>query len=320
MAAVNLGRPASLSQSPISRDDASEILSSISMAAFLCLLIPQLAANYKLKSADSLSMAFLFIWLLGDVTNLLGGLANGIAPASIAVTTYLCFSDSTLICQCLYYNSKRRIQNFVQPGTPRSQSPERRPLLEPADSSEDVNSTGHYQIASPGSNQVVDKDEETDISTVRTLHDWRFNAACLAMVAVLGISGWFVLRQFGLLGDESPPGAVSVTELPGISESVGSALGVIGAICYLCARIPQIIKNYRGKSCEGLAPLFLLLSITGNLTYGMSVIAYKQDREYLLTSLPWLMGSLGTIVEDGIILFQVRLYARVQEPVESSSL
>ncbi|UQC84184.1 uncharacterized protein CLUP02_09680 [Colletotrichum lupini] len=243
MAAVNLGRPASLSQSPISRDDASEILGSISMAAFLCLLIPQLAANYKLKSADSLSMAFLFIWLLGDVTNLLGGLANGIAPASIAVTTYLCFSYSTLICQCLYYNSKRRIQNFVQPGTPRSQSPERRPLLEPADSSEDVNSTGHYQIASPGSNQVVDKDEETDISTVRTLHDWRFNAACLAMVAVLGISGWFVLRQFGLLGDESPPGAVSVTELPGISESVGSALGVIGAICYLWSGFTRVYKS-----------------------------------------------------------------------------
>lgn len=162
-----------------------------------------------------------------------GGLANGIAPASIAVTTYLCFSDSTLICQCLYYNSKRRIQNLVQPGTPRSQSPERRPLLEPADSSEDVNSTGHYQVASPSSTQVVDKDEETDISTVRTLHDWRFNAACLVMVAILGISGWFVLRQLRLLGGENPPGAVSVTELPGISESVGSALGVIGAICYL---------------------------------------------------------------------------------------
>ncbi|KAK1722634.1 PQ loop repeat-domain-containing protein [Colletotrichum acutatum] len=250
MAAVNLGQPALLSPGPISQDDASEILGSISMAAFLCLLIPQLAANYKLKSADSLSMAFLFIWLLGDVTNLLGGLANGIAPASIAVTTYLCFSDSTLICQCLYYNSKRRIQNLVQPSTPRSQSPERRPLLEPADSSEDVNSTGHYQVASPGSTQVVDKDEETDISTVRTLHDWRFNAACLVMVAILGISGWFLLRQLGLLGGEDPPGAVSVTELPGISESVGSALGVIGAICYLCARIPQIIKNYRGKSCE----------------------------------------------------------------------
>ncbi|CCF35812.1 vacuolar membrane PQ loop repeat protein [Colletotrichum higginsianum] len=62
-------RLALLPQSLISRDDASEILGSISMAAFLCLL---LAANYRLKSADSLSMAFLFIWLLGDVTNLLG--------------------------------------------------------------------------------------------------------------------------------------------------------------------------------------------------------------------------------------------------------
>jgi hypothetical protein len=34
--------------------------------------MPQLIANYKAKSADGLSMGFLFIWLLGDVANLLG--------------------------------------------------------------------------------------------------------------------------------------------------------------------------------------------------------------------------------------------------------
>ncbi|KAF9874372.1 vacuolar membrane PQ loop repeat protein [Colletotrichum karsti] len=57
---------------PLSGEEASEILGSISMAAFLCLLLPQLYANYKLQSADSLSMAFLFIWLVGDISNLLG--------------------------------------------------------------------------------------------------------------------------------------------------------------------------------------------------------------------------------------------------------
>lgn len=37
------------------------------------------------------------------------------------------------------------------------------------------------------------------------------------------------------------------------------------------ARIPQIIKNYREKSCDGLSLLFFLLSLMGNLTYGAGV-------------------------------------------------
>lgn len=34
--------------------------------------LPQLVTNYKAQSADALSMGFLFIWLLGDITNLAG--------------------------------------------------------------------------------------------------------------------------------------------------------------------------------------------------------------------------------------------------------
>lgn len=75
------------------------------------------------------------------------------------------------------------------------------------------------------------------------------------------------------------------------------------------ARIPQIIKNYREKSCEGLALLFFLLSLTGNFAYGASLVAYSQDKNYLLTALPWLLGSLGTIVEDAVIFIQFHLYA-----------
>lgn len=75
------------------------------------------------------------------------------------------------------------------------------------------------------------------------------------------------------------------------------------------ARIPQIIKNYREKSCEGLSLLFFLLSLTGNLTYGASVTAYDQHADYLIRALPWLLGSLGTMVEDCIIFVQFHLYS-----------
>ena len=37
------------------------------------------------------------------------------------------------------------------------------------------------------------------------------------------------------------------------------------------ARIPQIIKNQRERSCDGLSLLFFMLSLLGNATYGAGV-------------------------------------------------
>jgi hypothetical protein len=53
-----------------------------------------------------------------------------------------------------------------------------------------------------------------------------------------------------------------------------------------------------------------MLSLTGNLTYGVSLVAYSQQKKYLLNALPWLLGSLGTVVEDCIIFVQFRLYSK----------
>jgi uncharacterized protein with PQ loop repeat len=53
--------------------------------------LPQLFANYKAKSADGLSMAFLIVWLLGDVTNLIGGFPL----KSAFLHTY---SESEIVC------------------------------------------------------------------------------------------------------------------------------------------------------------------------------------------------------------------------------
>lgn len=45
--------------------------------ANVVLQLPQLITNYKAQSADGLSMAFLFVWLFGDVANLSGELYLG---------------------------------------------------------------------------------------------------------------------------------------------------------------------------------------------------------------------------------------------------
>lgn len=87
-----------------------------------------------------------------------------------------------------------------------------------------------------------------------------------------------------------------------------SLLGYGSALLYLGARVPQIVKNQRERSCEGLSLLFFLLSLLGNATYGAGILAHSLEREYVWTNLPWLIGSLGTMVEDLVIFAQFRAF------------
>jgi hypothetical protein len=38
------------------------------------------------------------------------------------------------------------------------------------------------------------------------------------------------------------------------------------------------------------------------------IIFHSQEKEYILTNLPWLIGSLGTMVEDVTIFIQFRVF------------
>ncbi|KXH57113.1 hypothetical protein CSAL01_12354, partial [Colletotrichum salicis] len=71
MASVAVTAFAALSSTPKVEEALSGIFGSISLTAWICLLLPQLLTNFKSQSADGLSMGFLIIWLIGDVTNLM---------------------------------------------------------------------------------------------------------------------------------------------------------------------------------------------------------------------------------------------------------
>jgi len=50
----------------------------------------------------------------------------------------------------------------------------------------------------------------------------------------------------------------------------------------------------------------------GNLTYGASILCHSIEKDYVMTNLPWLIGSLGTMVEDAVIFVQFRIYSPKQ--------
>lgn len=74
---------------------------------------PQILENYRLKSGEGLSVAFVVVWLLGDIFNLAGGLMAGLIPTVIIMAAYVSFIFvhvvfSTLISQtCSVYIMRR---------------------------------------------------------------------------------------------------------------------------------------------------------------------------------------------------------------------
>jgi uncharacterized protein with PQ loop repeat len=256
---------------------------------------------------------FLFIWLIGDIANMSGAIWADLVPTVILLAIYFCLADFILISQCLYYNhinAKRRKESIV------SAIGEEEPLLSHHRRNSDT-------LGLPGSHHrrrssaVTDRERERErLGSVSKVVDedeyeedanpWLKNVLSVLGVIAVGTAGWAIAYQSSVWQPTPDAG-----DLP---DAVPAALGakILGygsAVCYLGARIPQIIKNYKDKSCEGLALLFFLLSLMGNATYGASILFHSLEEDYIMTNLPWLIGSLGTMAEDAIIFVQFKLYA-----------
>ncbi|GFF47901.1 protein RTC2 [Aspergillus udagawae] len=295
------------------REAASGLLGSVSLTCWIFLLVPQLIENYCNGNAEAISLLFLFVWFIGDITNLIGGAWAGLVPVIVAIAVYFCIADGVLIAQCLYYKHRnarresllrRRRSSTVTPdpttpllGRRFSDTLERGPASRRRSmTSQRSGRSGHGHPDDALANIV----EENEV--VRSA--WMKNLSSVLAICVIGMAGWTVAWQTGVWkpAPKERDGGVDMA-------AGAQVLGYVSAVCYLGARLPQIYKNYCDKSCEGLSLLFFILSLMGNLTYGAGILCHSTEKNYVVTNLPWLIGSLGTMVEDVVIFLQFRLYA-----------
>ncbi|KAF8474884.1 PQ loop repeat-domain-containing protein [Kalaharituber pfeilii] len=291
------------------REALSGIAGSISLASWILLLVPQLVENFKNGNADGISTAFLLTWLVGDISNLIGSIWARLLPTVIALAVYFCFADFVLLTQVLYYNrlsksrpsataARRHSHTRRHNAAPQPSDGPTQPLLPRRDSISTQSITYRrqsFQRRRDSLSAVLEKRPSTSAVVTR-------NAVAIVGTCLAGTLGWLVAWKTGAWS--APNGDVR-----GRPQAYGAEiLGYISAALYLGARIPQIIQNYRKQSCEGLSVLFFMLSLLGNLTYGAGILFHSTEQAYVVDNLPWLLGSLGTMVEDVIIFCQFRLY------------
>lgn len=96
-------------------------------------------------------------------------------------------------------------------------------------------------------------------------------------------------------------------------------------VLYLTSRLPQIWENYIRRSVRGLSILLFIAAFMGNLLYTVSVLSNPEAagparRGYLQESLPFLLGSGGTLIFDLIIIVQWWMWSEDDdEPAPASS-
>ncbi len=190
--------------------------------------IPQLIENYQSQSAEGISLAFLAVWFVGDLSNLFGAVWAGLVPTVIALALYFCVADAILIAQCLYYNTIN--------------AREKRPSVSIMSDSENLNQPLLHQTTSdiglPGSRRRSSASQGRRNSSLRSTslpidpkesdvrRPWVKNALSIFLVCAAGAAGWAIAWRFGLWKPEIDSGANDV--------AVGAeVLGYLSAVAYL---------------------------------------------------------------------------------------
>lgn len=88
-------------------------------------------------------------------------------------------------------------------------------------------------------------------------------------------------------------------------ELLGTIFGWISACIYISSRIPQVIKNFQMKTVGDLSPFYVILSISGNSTYLISLFIKDTSAQFAWNQMPWIFGAGGPCLCDIIFLIQM---------------
>lgn len=269
----------------------------VSFVIWLGAQLPQIVENYMNKSVEGVSLFFLCIWFVGDLTNFAGCILTHQLPFQTALALYYIVVDSILLCQFVYYTYRPTNWAHHTHVTTLQGRPHREP--------------------SKLDNENEESMSESNVTQAVSIPSRRFSSSGIKALITSSFIASFGRVQSAPLFTETTSTVQDTFVKTLLSGNRAQVIGYISAcVCacmYLASRIPQIYKNFQRKSTWGISIHLFIAALCGNFTYALSIITSPDARgpdgvKFLLNELPYLLGSAGTITFDLIIFGQYAIY------------
>jgi len=264
--------------------------------------MPQVIENYKLRSAESLSFSFLVVWLTGDIANLIGCVVLDQLPFQIYLSIYFILVDTVLCLQWLWYVQLGK--GIPLPATAESDIKD---LAEPREP---------IHIAVPRSDTLSETSGLVPYSHSASPSKWyTLTPATKDKSSVALFALFFLALQTPSSTLTTTSSTFSVSSAPSSAEGtlwMGRFFAWLCTCLYLSSRIPQILKNYKRRSVQGLSIALFFFAACGNLSYTLSIFTNPHStRKSLTEAIPYILGSAGTLLFDMTIYSQYVVYSWV---------
>ncbi|KAG2382955.1 hypothetical protein C9374_004922 [Naegleria lovaniensis] len=285
-------------------DIASYILGWMSIIMSMISLFPQIIKNHVFQSASGLSIHLFIIWMIGDVTNLIGCIFTNQLSTQIYLAIYYVSMDVMIISQYCYYEVRWKdviekwkeifytMNHQICSGNRLKQSIHR------STSSSEQNTRSYTLLNTHALIQLF---------IMTTLVAWMFQSQEEEMWSSI-----FVRAQSHLQWNTRRANNCEQTTSDNSMYALGITCSYISCICYIMAYVPQIYKNFKKKSVKGLSLLMFLIDSLTQILYISSIIVFyaQQPHSYFdtVSVLPFIVGSVFTLIFSALILGQFFYY------------
>ena len=273
----------------------SRIFGGASIACWVFVTAPQLYRNWKNGTAEALAFGFIMCWVCGDLSNLLGCILTGQLLTQTALAVYYMIADAFMVAQVVYYkikDSRRKYAQFVDGGEE---------SFPPSKGSKAKLNHGTIDGAYNGG-------ESGSVQSGRSVNGASSMGQNLMAGAVVAASLSNVAEAVYRAAVDDPCDTEDDSKEGKTKHIIGVTFAWTSAVLYLSSRIPQVVKNFKRKSTEGLSFGMFVLTVSGNLTYAASIFLESTELEYLYNELPYIVGSLGTLTFDLMVWGQFYVY------------
>lgn len=255
--------------------------------------------------------------LLGDLFNVAGCILGHQLPTQTITGVYFCVMDAVLLGQIAFYSRRphcRRQPSHVEPLLPESSGDD-------ASTATPSGNTKRVQmLAAPlllvalvggtAGTYFVQQRQFVRQAPRQLLLLRGTGPACLYsddLTSVEFIMGSIVSWASGLLYFLSRYASLG----PCLPGKQSCRLGRAACLC----RVPQVYHNIVTKTCTGLSVTMFAMTVTSNIAYGASILLRFPPINgfFFAVTLPFLIGSVGTLVFDVIIVYQLTKFERRPE-------